>query len=67
MKDLITGCIDRIIRRKTEKNIVPTEATELELKFEIMDMVYRELDEMINDGAVIVTGQTINKDKLLKV
>lgn len=67
MKDLITECIQKIIRRKAEKNIVPNEATEFELKVEIMNIVYRELDEMINDGAVIVTGQTITKDKLLRV
>ena len=39
MKDLITGCISSIIRQKTENNVVPTVATELELKHAIMDMV----------------------------
>ena len=67
MKDIILECIGRIILRKTERNIVPTEATELELKHEIMDRVYRQLDAMIADGSVIVSGKTLNKDKLLKL
>ena len=67
MKDLITECIGSIIQRKTESNIVPNEATELELKFEIMNRVYRELDVMITEGSVIVAGETINNGKLLKL
>ena len=67
MKDLIAGCIHKIIREKTEKNILPNEATEFELKLGIMEIVERQLEEMINDGIVIVTGRTINKVKLLKV
>ena len=66
MKDLIIESIVMINRRKTERNIVPNEATEYELKLEIMDRVYRKLDEMINEGIVIVAGETIHKEKLLK-
>lgn len=65
MKKLIIGIIQTIERKKKDEKRHPCNPTEHEVRKEISDLVTKELDSLIEERAIIVTGITINKHRLL--
>ena len=65
MKEIIIGIIQTIEDRKKDEKRHPCNPTEHEVRKEISDLVTKELDSLIGEGSVIVTGITINKHRLL--
>ena len=67
MKELIIGIIQTIVRKKMDEKRHPCHPTEHELRKDISDLLTKELETLIEEGTVIVTGITINKHRLLTI
>lgn len=65
MRDAIIQAIRELELKKIAENRFPNNHTEFELKNSISHMFEKELESLINEGVVTVTGITINKSRLL--
>lgn len=67
MRNLIIERIKALQDEKQELKKVPADPNELELSKDISDLLKKELDSLIEEGSITVTGVTINKHRILKV
>lgn len=67
MRNLIIERIKALQSEKQELNKVPANPNELELLRDISDLFKTELNSLIEERSITVTGITINKHKILKV
>lgn len=67
MKEIIIESIKAIEDKKKSENRLHFNPTELELKKDIAGLLAKELDSLIKEGIVTVTGMTINKDRMLTI
>ena len=65
MKNLILERIKALQSEKQELNKVPANPNELELLRDISDLFKTELNSLIEEGSIAVTGVTINKHRIL--
>lgn len=65
MKQLILERIRLLESRKQAEKRQPCHPTEPELRQDIAQSITEALDSLIEDGAITVTGITINKIRLL--
>lgn len=65
MRDAIIQAIRELELKKIAENRFPNNPTEFDLKNSISHMFEKELESLINEGVVTVTGITINKSRLL--
>lgn len=67
MRNLIIERIKALQSEKQELKKVPANPNELELSKDFADLLKKELDALIDEGSITVTGVTINKHRILKV
>lgn len=67
MKEIIIGIIQTIEGKKQGEKRHPCNPTEHEVKKEISDLLNKELDSLIEEGTIVVTGITVNKHRLLTI
>ena len=67
MRNLIIERIKELQSEKQELKKVSANPNELELGKDIADLLKKELDSLIEEGSVTVTGVTINKHRILNI
>lgn len=65
MKNIIIERIKALQNEKQKLKKVPANPNELELSKDIADLFKKELDALIEEGNITVTGVTINKHRIL--
>lgn len=67
MRNLIIERIKALQSEKQELKKVPANPNELEVSKDFADLLKKELDALIDEGSIAVTGVTINKHRILSV
>lgn len=67
MRNLIINRIGVLQKDKQELKLIPSYPTEVELKKDILNLLHTELDSLIGEGRIIVTGVTINQQRIIRV
>lgn len=67
MRKLIIERLKALQREKQELKKIPANPNEMELRKDISDILDKELDALIEEGSITVTGVTINKYRILSM
>ena len=67
MRKLIIERLKALQNEKQELKRIPADPNEMELRKDIYDILDKELDALIEEGSITVTGVTINKYRILNV
>lgn len=67
MRKLIIERLKALQSEKQELKKIPANPNEMELRKDISDILDKELDVLIEEGSITVTGVTINKYRILSV
>lgn len=67
MRKLIIERLKALQNEKQELKRIPADPNEMELRKDIYDILDKELDVLIEEGSVTVTGVTINKYRILSI
>lgn len=67
MRKLIIERLKALQNEKQELKKIPANPNEMELRKDISDILDKELDALIEEGSITVTGVTINKYRILSM
>lgn len=67
MRKLIIERLKALQSEKQELKKIPDDPNEMELRKDIYDILDKELDALIEEGSITVTGVTINKYRILSI